>query len=623
MASPRTRRCFHALAITAVVGITSAIAAATAPVRVAAAGPALTVSPPSGLLDGQFVKVDVSGFAPTTGVVFRECIVNPVNVATDCTSPNTTFSAVTDATGAGETYLAVYSLAASLPGGSGYTTFPITCDATHACVLAAFDGTTTLPAAAYAPLAFAPSTTNCPNPGARAVFGSGEATAYRALYSWQATVCVAPYNLPVVYALSNGPDGVSNFGQGQQQANFGVMGTLPPITLPSTAPTYKVAPITGSALVLAYKMYDRRGPQITNLTLTPWEISEIYSGQLSDLATDPGVTSLNPGVEFPGSLQTFVRAEHSAESYVLTSWLNATLGPGSWPAGTQTIFPPHGGLVPETGSRNEGFNVANPLTPWFSTGNIGFMDSSTAAYYGLPAVNIRMPSGAVVSATPSSIAKGLALATPNSDGTYAPSYTPSDPTAWPMSVISYMLVPTSQITAANGQVLAGFLKYAMQQGQANMPSGYVPLPASMVNESLAAANAIPTSESSSPPAGATPSNAGLIGSPSFGTGAGALGSLGGLPGLGSSSGTGASAAGCTGTACASASPAAVAAPSAAAAALLIADSRARFVLVGIAAVALFGVVTGPLTYLLARDPELFRRRLRWLRALRPGRGASP
>ena len=456
----------------------------------AATGPTITASPSSNLADGQFVKLDLSGFPPSVGVVFRECKASPVNVATDCTAIDTQVLAVLDATGATETYLPVYEgndLALENAGGTG----SVTCDAHHACVIAGVRDTTDLASAVFAPISFGLSPDLCPPPSAYSgVLGSGSATAYRAMYQWESAVCGPPSHLSVGYALSNSVDGVNNFGT--RLTDFGVTGPLPPFSLPSGAPSFKYAPITTSALVLAYRIYDLRGQQITHLTLTPWLIGQIYQGLIPNWAQNPDITFLNPGVEFPGIVVPYARAEHSAESYVFTSWLSATLGRSGWPAGPQSIFPePATGVTGVTTSSHLGFAVANPTTPWSTTGNIGFMDASTAAFYGLPTVTIRRSNLSLISATPATIAQAVADSTTNADGTLTPNYATLDPNAYPMPITSYMLAPTSGITPAKGVTLAAFLRYAVQAGQSNLPAGYAPLSSGLVAESLRVAGEIP------------------------------------------------------------------------------------------------------------------------------------
>ena len=625
------QRRIRASAAALVACVAGVIALSTLPQTAAAAGPTVTATPNTGLADGQFVKLQFSGFAPSSAILYALCIAHPVNVATDCTALNKVFFAVADSTGSGTNYFPVFSRAANLPGyRSGYSRFPFVCDANDPCVIAA-TASGNLATAVDVPISFGPSTDHCPNPGASAVFGSGSSVAYRAIYNWQSSVCAPPNNLPIVYAQSNDVDGANNFAAGQQLANFGVAGPLPSsaFSLPAGAPTYKVAPITGSSVVIAYEMYDRRGPQITDLTLTPYEIAQVFAGQYNgvpqaiSLATDPGVAALNPGVQLPSFVQPFSRAEHSSETYVFTSWLSATLGPGSWPMGAVTTWKPQFGVVEASGSIGLGEAVAgiNPAVTFSSEGTIGFMDASTAAYYGLPTVKIRMPSGAIADASQTStVMKGLSLATQNADGTYTPDYTPSSPDVYPMSIPSYMLTPTDQIASEAGKTLAAFLKYAVQQGQTNLPGGYVPLPANMVTQSLDAANHIPQTDAAS----ASSSDSGALGA----SGLGFNDTLGGMPGssvpLGSLGGdarpTAQQSSGnrCSSGAAACASSASGSGGGQVASALLVAGSGALAVVIAVAALAAFGVITGPVTYVLARYPRL-RQRLRppWRAVRRP------
>ncbi|HEX4578484.1 MAG TPA: neocarzinostatin apoprotein domain-containing protein [Candidatus Dormibacteraeota bacterium] len=490
------------------VGIAASLCVAlTAPLlgagalTASAAGPAVTLSPATELVDGQFVRVTLTGFQANWAVYFRECIASPTNVATDCTGINQSVgqTTITDGSGNGEAYLSVYAgsdQALKNSGGTG----SITCDATHACSLLAAINGTNLVGAVAAPLGFGPSPDSCPPPAVNGILGAGAATAYRAMYRWESTVCLPPSNLSVGYAVNNSIDGLNSFGAGLTQ--FAITGPTLPQTLPSTAPPFKYAPVTASALVLAYRMYDRRGPQITNLTLTPWLISQIYEGNIPNFAVNQDIAYLNPGVEFPGRTGVFARAEHSAETHVLTSWLYATLGPGSWPAGVRDIFPiPASGVTGATGSAAVGFHVVDPSTDFTGQGNIGFMDSSTAAFYGLPTVKIRRSDGSIIAATPATIQQALADATTNADGTITPNYATFDPNAYPMPLVSYMTTPTNSIAPSQGATLAAFLRYAVQTGQSNLPAGYVPLTASMVNTSLKAADSIPFKT----PPSATPS----------------------------------------------------------------------------------------------------------------------
>lgn len=481
-----SRRRAAALGVTALVASAS-WAVALMPGRASAAGgPSITASPADKLADGQFVKLTFSGFAPSSGIAFRQCEQGATTEATQCTGPNQQVTGVTDPTGGGTTYLPVYAGTDVLLENEGRTG-TITCDQDHPCEIAGYPPGATLATAVLAPIAFGPSPDACPPAGANSVLGGGSSSAYRAVYQWESTVCVPPNNLSVGYATSNSVDGVTNFLGGLTQ--FGVTGPFPEPGPPQGSQTFKYAPLTSSAVVLGYRMYDRRGPQITTLVLTPDLIAQIFLGQVTNWNVNAAINALNPGIEFPSREVTFARAEHSAQTYEFTSWL-AAAAPTTWKSGASEIFPlPPSGVVGVTGTT--GLKVVDPTTDFVDQGNVGFMDSSTAAFYGLPTAQIKMPDGSVVAATSDAIDKALAAATANSDGTFTPSYATPPAGAYPMPMLTYMMAPTNTVTPEQGSVVAAFLRYGVQAGQANVPPGYAPLPANLVNLALEVASAIP------------------------------------------------------------------------------------------------------------------------------------
>lgn len=252
------------------------------------------------------------------------------------------------------------------------------------------------------------------------------------------------------------------------------------------------------------EFYDLRGPQITTLTLTPAQIAETFEGTDDDWSTDPTITALNPGVEFPTKITPFARADYSEETWTFTSWL-AAVAPTAWTSGAQEIFPATLGSTDITGSAKLAFDVVTnpPTSDFFDYGTIGYMDASTAAFYGLPIVNIKNADGSTTTATPDTVATALNDATVNSDGTITPNYDPTDG-AYPMLLPTYLMAPTNDVSAGVGKSIQQFLNYAVQAGQLVLPTGYVPLTTNLVNESLAAAQAIPTVAPPTPTPAPTP-----------------------------------------------------------------------------------------------------------------------
>lgn len=466
------------------------------------ATPTIAAQPNSGLEDGQFVVVTFTGFPAGSAYDFRQCIATPVNIDTDCTAIVSDLTVVLSKTGAGQTFVPVYSDADSALENQGGTD-EIVCTNTSPCTLAAMSDPDNLATASLVPITFGQSPGDCPPPGVNGIIGAGASSAYRAIYTWESAVCQAPTDLAVDYALKNSPDGVSAWFEGESE--FAVTGPwgpgFEPVAPASTSPptrTWDYAPLTASSVVLAYRVYDRRGPQITSLTLTPAQIAGTFVGTDDDWSTDPTITALNPGVQFPTKMVAYARADYSEETWTFTSWLSA-VAPTVWTFGPQEIFPASLGSTDITGSSKLAFDVVtNPPTDDFSDyGTIGFMDSSTAAFYGLPVVNIKNADGTVTAATPATLSKALDDSTLNTDGTITPDYNPTDG-SYPMLLPTYLMAPTNDVTAAVGTSIQQFLNYAVQVGQTTLPAGYVPLTSQMVNVSLAAAKAIPTTPPPTP-----------------------------------------------------------------------------------------------------------------------------
>jgi phosphate transport system substrate-binding protein len=470
------------------------------------ATPTLAARPSTGLEDQQFTVLTFKGFPPSSAFDFRQCIAQPVTIATDCTAIVPSLTVVLSKKGTGNTYVPVYADSDSALENAGVTG-SITCNNASPCVIAAMPDPNDLTTATRVPITFGQSPSDCPPPGVNGIVGAGASSAYRAIYAWESAFCQPPANLAIDYALRNSPDGVNGWFAGQSQ--FAVTGpwasAYKPVATPSTSPptqTWKFAPLTASSVVLAYRIYDIRGPQVTTLTLTPAQVAEVFEGRDPDWGTDPTITALNPGVEFPTKITPYARADYSEETWTFTSWLAAT-SPTVWTYGAQEIFPAQLGSTDITGSAKLAFDVVtNPLGSgdWLDFGTIGFMDSSTAAFYGLPVLNIKNADGSVTAATPATVAQALtdASTTPNTDGTISPSYNPADG-AWPMLLPTYLMAPTDDVSASVGKSIQQFLNYAVGAGQTSLPTGYVPLTTTLVNESLAAAKAIPTTAPSPTP----------------------------------------------------------------------------------------------------------------------------
>jgi ABC-type phosphate transport system substrate-binding protein len=479
---------------------------------------AVTVAPNTNLGDSQFVQVSWSGFGAF--VFFRQCTQAPANVLTDCT-PLYGFPGYSDKNGAGVAYEQVHM--GDVTNGSGGT---FRCDVNTPCSMGVFSDTT-LASGAFAEVQFAPTPDDCPDPDQTvAIAGSGADQANNAIYRWSTQVCQPPANLPVGYLSQNSIDGRQNFIAGL--TDFAV--TMTPFTsseqkqLDQNRQTYAYAPVTTSALVLAFKMFDQssgtQGAQILHLKLTPALIAQMFTGKIVNWNTVSDIKNLNPGFVFPRTIDPLVRGDHSAANLFLTGWLTATAKnslPKDWPG--PSVDYPLQYLVQADGvvggdrlahAMAEPTILGDQLNGDFSqVGYVGFIDASEAAYYGLPTVQIQNAGGQYVAATPDSILAGLQGSTKAANGKMLqPNYTNPDPNAYPIPLVSYVVAPTDIIDYKKGATLTNFLKYAVTDGQSdpNLPLGYVPLTSDLVAQTQAVADQIPNEpgEGSPPPPSSPP-----------------------------------------------------------------------------------------------------------------------
>lgn len=125
---------------------------------------------------------------------------------------------------------------------------------------------------------------------------------------------------------------------------------------------------------------------------------------------------------------------------------------------------------------------------------LGFVDLPTADRYSLPMVALKNAAGKYVTPSAASIRAGLAqMKESEVDGVLVSNPEAADPDAYPIPIVTYAVTSPQQLPASDAKAYAGFLKYAVTKGQVpgielgKLPTGYVPLPAAMVKQTLEAA----------------------------------------------------------------------------------------------------------------------------------------
>lgn len=127
---------------------------------------------------------------------------------------------------------------------------------------------------------------------------------------------------------------------------------------------------------------------------------------------------------------------------------------------------------------------------------IAITDTSSVARYDQVAVALRNKAGKFVLPTTASMAAAVASMTKDSAGLLTPNVAPSDPKAYPLTVVTYGATVPSKLTANQRADYARLLRYAAGDGQqegtraGDLPEGYLPLTASLRSQATKAATAI-------------------------------------------------------------------------------------------------------------------------------------
>jgi hypothetical protein len=113
------------------------------------------------------------------------------------------------------------------------------------------------------------------------------------------------------------------------------------------------------------------------------------------------------------------------------------------------------------------------------------LDDADAAAFEFPVAAIPNAAGDYVQPTDASMAAALQDMTGDGSGTEQVNLTSSNPAAYPLTMVVYAAVPTACTPPAKASAIARFLDYASSTGQVQgdqpgqLPTGYLPLPASM------------------------------------------------------------------------------------------------------------------------------------------------
>jgi phosphate transport system substrate-binding protein len=214
-------------------------------------------------------------------------------------------------------------------------------------------------------------------------------------------------------------------------------------------------PTVAGAVVLAYNLPEATQP----VKLTPAAIVDIFMGRIKKW-NDPKIASANPGVTLPASNVLPVhRSDGSGTTNIFVTYLSA-ISP-EWKskvgAGTSVAWPAGVG-----GKGNEGVTGTIRQAP----GTIGYVELAYAQQNNLPVASIQNASGQFVPPSLGSTTSAVrGFASELARDVRTPIVNSASPDAYPIAGLTYLLVYQEVPDAKKGKALAGFLEWAMADGQ--------------------------------------------------------------------------------------------------------------------------------------------------------------
>jgi phosphate transport system substrate-binding protein len=215
------------------------------------------------------------------------------------------------------------------------------------------------------------------------------------------------------------------------------------------------------------------------LRLTGAVIADIYLGKITDWS-DPAIAAINPGLSLPGRKIVVVhRGESSGTTFNWASFLSATspewrdhVGAGTsikWPTG-----------VGATGNDGVAMYIMNV------EGAIGYVELTYALQRKLAYTAVQNKSGAFVEPSRETFSEAVDGADWSQHADFYQIVTDAPgPNSWPITGITFVLVPTSATVkdAARSKAALDFFHWALTEGQDDASKEhYVALPPDLVRK---------------------------------------------------------------------------------------------------------------------------------------------
>lgn len=273
---------------------------------------------------------------------------------------------------------------------------------------------------------------------------------------------------------------------------------------------YAYAPIAAGPLVFMYNLVRQNGTEesaestrIKDLKLSPPTLAAVFTGQVpSGQWRDPMIAAdygKPLGLEIINDrIRPVVRADASGASFILTQWFDK-VAKDRWdtytkaakaPSGPQREYP---ALEPNVARQVADDGVAGFVAKnrRFSDDSGGGMTSLTyttpanAKTVNLPVMAVKNAAGNYAQPTAEGVLSALGAAQVNADNTLTLNFDAPKADAYPLSIVSYAIVPTSGLPPEKGRALGTFLRTMATTGQTTAASlGYAALPTPLADRTL-------------------------------------------------------------------------------------------------------------------------------------------
>ena len=239
-----------------------------------------------------------------------------------------------------------------------------------------------------------------------------------------------------------------------------------------------------SAIAIIYNL-----PGVDSLQLDPDTTAKIFRGEITKW-DDPAIKATNPGVDLPSTDITPVhRSDESGTTANFTDYLHEA-APSVWTDQPDSSWPLKSG---ESGAQTSGMVQAVKA----GEGTIGYADESQAQDLGIAKVKVGntyvAPSAQGASNDFDQSQKDPSL----SQGKYVFAYkvqrTPTDPSSYPVLLVSYLMGCTKYGSADTTSLVKAYFNYIISadgQKAAADNAGSAPLPPGITKEDQTAVNAI-------------------------------------------------------------------------------------------------------------------------------------